>query len=145
MHVQGLTTVRPGVTPREITTKGMYVMNGEYRDDIDNWADWEDYDESLDDAIRPVCEIDDFEARYNEHLRSIKSSSPRDVGRACIVSKRVANRYYYDENDDIGLYLPTEEEIIYLRRSLTPDPTEVIGSIMRPHEDTMAAFFLESQ
>ena len=120
-------------------------MNGEYRDDIDNWADWEDYDESLDDAIRPVCEIDDFEARYNEHLRSIKSSSPRDVGRACIVSKRVANRYYYDENDDIGLYLPTEEEIIYLRRSLTPDPTEVIGSIMRPHEDTMAAFFLESQ
>ena len=137
-------------------------MNGEYRDNIDNWADWEDYDESLDDAIRPVCmtgradndettEADwdrysrDFEARYNEHLNSIKSSSPRRVGRACTVGKRVANRYYYDDNDDIGLYLPTEEEIIHYRRSLMPDPVEVISSMMRPHEDTMAAFFLESQ
>ena len=99
-------------------------MNGEYRDNIDNWADWEDYDESLDDAIRPVCmtgradgdemtEADwdrhsaDFERRYNEHLRSIKSSSPRG--------------------------------------SLMPDPAEVMTSMIRPHEDTMAAFFLESQ
>ena len=137
-------------------------MNGEYRDNIDNWADWEDYDETLDEAIRPVCmtgradsdemtEGDwdrysrEFEARYNEHLRSIKSSSPRRVGRACIVGKRVANRYYYDENDDIGQYLPSEEEILYLRRSLMPDPIEVISSMARPHEDTMAAFFLESQ
>lgn len=30
-------------------------MNGEYRDNINNWADWEDYDETLDEAIRPVC------------------------------------------------------------------------------------------
>lgn len=137
-------------------------MNGEYRDNIDNWADWEDYDETLDEAIRPVCmtgradgdemtEEDwdrysrEFEARYNEHLNSIKSSSPRRVGRACVAGKRVANRYYYDDNDDIGLYLPTEEEILYLRRSLMPDPVEVISSMVRPHEDTMAEFFLESQ
>ena len=134
----------------------------EYRDNIDNYADWEDYDESLDEAIRPVCmtgradndemsEADwdcyarEFEARYNEHLNSIKSSSPRRVGKACTVGKRVANRYYYDDNDDIGLYLPTEEEILYLRRSLMPDPIEVISSMIRPHEDTMAEFFLESQ
>ena len=95
----------------------------EYRDNIDNYADWEDYDETLDEATRPVCmtgrtdsdemtEADwdrysrEFEARYNEHLRSTKSSSPRRVGRACTVGKRVANRYYYDDNDDIGLYLP---------------------------------------
>lgn len=137
-------------------------MNGDYRDNIDNWADWEDYDESLDDAIRPVCmtgradndemtEADhdrysrEFEARYNEHLISIKSSSPRRVGRACTVGKRVANRYYYDDNDDISLFLPTEEEIIYYRRSLMPDASEIITSMVQPHEDTMAAFFLESQ
>ena len=136
----------------------------EYRDNIDNYADWEDYDESLDDAIRPVCmtgRADDdemteadwerynkkFEALYKELYEEEKSreSSPRRVGRACMVGKRVANRYYYDENDDIGRYLPTEEEIIYLRCSLMPDPAEVISSMMRPHEDTMAAFFLESQ
>lgn len=87
----------------------------------------------------------EFESRYNEHLNSIKSSSPRRVGKACMVGKRVANRYYYDDNDDIGYYLPTEEEIVYLRRSLMPDPAEVISSMIRPHEDTMAAFFLESQ
>ena len=87
----------------------------------------------------------EFEARYNEHLKSIKSSSPRRVGRACMVGKRIANRYYYDDNDDIGRYLPTEEEIIYLRRSLMPDPVEVMTSMIHPHEDTMAAFFLESQ
>lgn len=137
-------------------------MNGEYRDNIDNYADWEDYDESLDDAICPVCmtgridademtEADwdrysaDFERRYNEHARSVKSSGSRRVGKACMVGKRVANRYYYDDNDDIGRYLPTEEEIVYLRRSLMPDPVEVISSMIRPHEGTMAEFFLESE
>ena len=99
----------------------------------------------MDEAIWDSCYNDDFEACYNEHLRSIKNSSPRRVGKACTAGKKVANRYYYDENDDIGLYLPTEEEIIYLRRSLAPDPTEVISSMMRPHDDTMATFFLESQ
>lgn len=74
-------------------------MNGEYRDNIDNYADWEDYDESLDDAIRPVCmtgRVDademteedwdrysaDFERRYNEHARSVKSSRSRCVSRS---------------------------------------------------------------
>ena len=141
-------------------------MNGEHKDNIDNWADWEDYDETLDEAIRPVCmtgrtdsdemtEADwdrysrEFESRYNEHLRSIKSSSPRHVGRACTVGKRVANRYYYDDNDDIGLFLPTEEEIIYYRRALGCDEEynlrSTICEMCRPHEDTMASFFLESQ
>ena len=101
-------------------------------DDEMTEQDWEEYSR-------------EFEARYNEHLNSIKSSSPRRVGKACTVGKRVANRYYYNDNDDIGLYLPTEEEILYLRRSLMPDPIEVISSMTRPHEDTMAAFFLESQ
>ena len=130
------------------------------------YDDWEDYDESLDEAIRPVCmtgradsdemtEEDwdrysrEFEARYNEHLRSIKSSSPRRVSRACMVGKRVANRYYYDDNDDIGLFLPTEEEIIYYRRALGCDEEynlrSAISEMCRPHEDTMAEFFLESQ
>lgn len=130
-------------------------MNGEYRDNIDNYADWEDYDESLDDAICPICmtgRIDadgmteedwdrfsaDFERRYNEHLRSVKSSSPRRVGRS------TASRYY-DEEDGLGNLLPTEEEINYYRRSLIPDASEIITSMVRPHEDSMAAFFLESQ
>ena len=91
----------------------------------------------------------EFEARYNEHLNSIKSSSPRRVGRACTVGKRVANRYYYDDNDDIGQYLPLEEEIVYYRRALGCDEEynirTAISGMTRPHEDTMAAFFLESQ
>ena len=136
-------------------------MNGIWTDNIDNYEDWEDmtaFADHLpcacmtgraDDDEMTEADYDrysrEFEARYNEHLRSIKSSSPRRVGKACIVGKRVANRYYYDENDDIGQYLPSEEEILYLRRSLMPDPAEVISSMMRPHEDTMAAFFLESQ
>ena len=134
-------------------------MNGEYRDNIDNWADWEEYDETLDDAIRPVCmtgradsdemtEADwdrysrEFEARYNEHLNSIKSSSSRRVGRS------TASRYY-DEEDGIGSLLPTIEEIERYRRALGCDEeynlrTTICG-MCRPHEDTMAAFFLESQ
>ena len=133
-------------------------MNGDYRDNIDNYADWEDYDESLDDAIRPVCmtgradndEMTDadhdrysreFEARYNEHLKSIKSSSPRRVGRS------TASRYY-DEDDGIGSLLPTTEEIEHYRRALGCDEEynlrSAIYSMCRPHEDTMAAFFLES-
>ena len=109
-------------------------MNGVFVDNYDEMTeeDWDRY-------------ASDFETRYNEHLRSTKSSSPRRVGRTCTVGKRVANRYYYDDNDDIGLFLPSEEEIIYYRRSLMPDPVEIISSMARPHEDTMASFFLESQ
>ena len=137
-------------------------MYGEYRDNIDNWADWEDYDESLDDATRPVCmtgradddemtEADwdrysrEFEARYNEHLNSIKSSSPRRVGRS------TASRHYYSEGDDdgIGSLLPTTEEINRYRRALGCDEEynlrSAIYGMCRPHEDTMASFFLESE
>ena len=135
-------------------------MNGEYRDNIDNYADWEDYDESLDDAIRPVCmtgridademtEADwdrysaDFEHRYKEHSRSVKSSRSRSrrVGRS------TASRYC-DEEDGIGSLLPTIEEIEHYRRALGCDDEynlrAVISGMCRPHEDTMAAFFLDS-
>lgn len=101
-------------------------------DDEMTEQDWEEYSR-------------EFERRYNEHYNSIKSSSSRRVGRACTVGKRVANRYYYDDNDDVGYFLPTEEEIIYYRRSLMPDASEIITSMVRPHKDTMASFFLESQ
>ena len=60
------------------------------------------------------------------------------------MGRSTASRYY-DEEDGLGNLLPTEEEIIYYRRSLMPDPVEVISSMARPHEDSMAAFFLESQ
>ena len=141
-------------------------MNGEYRDNIDNYADWEDYDESLDDATRPVCmtgrtdademtEADwdrysaDFERRYNEHLRSAKSSGSRRVGRS------TASRYYddysegsYDEEDGIGSLLPTTEELEHYRRALGCDEKynleQAFYSMCRPREDTMAAFFLEN-
>lgn len=93
-------------------------------DDEMTEAGWEEYSR-------------EFEARYNEHLRSIKSSSPRRVGRS------TASRYY-DEEDGLGSLLPTEEEISHYRRSLMPDPVEIMSSMMRPHEDTMAAFFLDS-
>ena len=107
------------------------IWDGYYDSDEMTEADWDRYSA-------------DFERRYKEHARSVKSSGSRRVGRACTVGKRVANRYYYDDNDDIGLFLPTEEEIIYYRRSLIPDPAEVISGMCRPHEDTMAAFFLEN-
>ena len=137
-------------------------MNGIWTDNIDNYEDWEDMTAFADHLPSSACmtgradddEMTDadierysheFESRYNEHLNSVKSSSPRRVGKACMVGKRVANRHYYDDNDDIGYFLPTEEEIVYLRRSLMSDPVEIISSMARPHEDTMASFFLESQ
>ena len=128
-------------------------MNGIWTDNIDNYEDWEDMTAFADD-LPSACmtgradndEMTDadwdrysreFEARYNEHLKSIKSSGPRRVGRS------TASRYY-DEEDGLGNLLPTEEEINRYRRSLMPDPVEVMSSMMRPHEDTMAAFFLDS-
>ena len=96
-----------------------------WTDDEMTEADWDRYSR-------------DFERRYNEHLNSIKSSGSRRVGRS------TASRHY-DEEDGLGTLLPTEEEINHYRRSLMPDPVEVISSMIRPHEDTMAAFFLESQ
>ena len=134
-------------------------MNGIWTDNIDNYEDWEDMT-AFADHLPSACmtgradsdettEADwdryatEFERRYNAHAESVRGSSPRRVSRAC--GKRVANRHYYDEEDGIGRLLPTEEEIVYLRKSLMPDPVEVISSMMRPHEDTMASFFLESQ
>ena len=133
-------------------------MNGIWTDNIDNYEDWEDMT-AFADHLPSACmtgradsdemtENDwdryahDFEARYNEHMRSLETERPRRVGRAC--GKRIANRYYYDDNDDIGYFLPSEEEIVYLRRSLMPDPAEIISRMARPHEDTMASFFLEN-
>ena len=94
-------------------------------DDEMTEQDWEEYSR-------------EFERRYNEHYNSIKSSNPRRVGRS------TASRYY-DEEDGLGNLLPTEEEIIRYRRSLMPDASEIITSMVQPHEDSMAAFFLESQ
>jgi hypothetical protein len=132
-------------------------MNGEYRDNIDNYADWEDYDESLDDATRPVCmtgktDADEmteedwdrysraFESRYNEHMRSVKSSGSRSVGRS------TASKYY--DEDGISSLLPTIEEIEHYRRALGCDDEYnlrmVVSGMCRPHEDTMAEFFLEN-
>jgi hypothetical protein len=101
-------------------------MNGMFVDDYDEMTeeDWDRY-------------ASDFESRYNEHLQSIKSSSPRRVGSS------FASRYY-DEEDGLGNLLPTTEEINYYRHSLMPDPAEIITSMVRPHEDTMAAFFLDN-
>ena len=83
----------------------------------------------------------EFERRYNEHLNSIKSSSPRRVGRS------TASRYY-DEEDGLGNLLPTIEEIEHYRRALGCDEKynleQAFYSMCRPHEDTMAAFFLDS-
>ena len=92
-------------------------------DDEMTEQDWEEYSR-------------EFERRYNEHYNSIKSSSPRRVGRS------TASRYCSSDMDDL---LPTEETIAYYRRSLMPDASEIITSMVRPHEDSMAAFFLESQ
>ena len=146
-------------------------MNGVWTDNIDNYedwedmtafADWEDYDESLDDAIRPVCmtgradndemtEADlerysrEFEARYNEHLKSIKSSSPRRVGRSS------ASRYY-DEEDGLGSLLPTAEDLRSMARAAGIDRDYNVHMAFRRaveemirDDDTMASYFIMSQ
>lgn len=82
-----------------------------------------------------------FENRYKEHLRSIKSSSRRRVSRS-IASK------YYDEEDGIGSLLPTEKEINRYRRALGCDDEynlyQAVYGMCTPHEGTMAEYFLES-
>ena len=137
-------------------------MNGEYRDNIDNYADWEDYDESLDDATCPVCmtgrkdddemtEADwdsfsaDFERRYNEHMRSLKSSGSRRVGRS------TASRYY-DEEDGLDNLLPTAEYLQRLARESGIDRDYNVHMAFRRaveemirDDDTMASFFAYSQ
>ena len=83
----------------------------------------------------------DFENRYNEHLRSIKNSSPRRVGKSTASC-------YYDEDDGIGSLLPTTEELDRMRKQLGMDEHYNIAcavyDMTRPHEDTMASFFLEN-
>ena len=132
-------------------------MNGIWTDNIDNYEDWEDMTAFADD-LPPVCmtgradsdemtEADwdrysrEFEARYNEHLKSVESSGSRSVGRSTA-------SHYYDEEDGISSLLPTLEEIEHYRRALGCDEKynleQAFYSMCRPHEDTMAAFFLES-
>lgn len=106
------------------------IWDGYYDDDEMTEADWDRYSR-------------EFEARYNEHLNSIKSSSPRRVGRS------TASHYYSEGDDDgIGSLLPTTEEIEHYRRALGCDEEynlrSAIYGMCRPHEDTMAAFFLDS-
>ena len=137
-------------------------MNGEYRDNIDNYADWEDYDESLDDATCPVCmtgRIDademteedwdrfsaDFERRYNENMRSLKSSGSRRVGRS------TASRYY-DEEDGLDNLLPTAEYLQRLARESGIDRDYNVHMAFRRaveemirDDDTMASYFAYSQ
>lgn len=124
-------------------------MNGDYRDNIDNFADWEETSATMTGRIDSdeMTEEDwdrygaDFEARYNEHLRSLEQ--PRRVGKAI-----VRDRIYYDEDDGIGSLLPTTEELDRMRKQLGMDDHYNIAcavyGMTRPHEDTMAAFFLES-
>lgn len=98
-------------------------------DDEMTEADWDRY-------------ATEFERRYNAHAESVRGSSPRCVGRS------TASRYY-DEEDGIGSLLPTEEEIERYRRALGCDDEYnlrvAVSEMCRPHEDTMAHFFLESQ
>jgi hypothetical protein len=83
----------------------------------------------------------EFEARYNEHLHSLEQ--PRRVSKAI-----VRGRVYYDEGDEIGSLLPTTEELDRMRKQLGMDDHYNIAcavhAMTRLHEDTMAAFFLES-
>lgn len=103
------------------------IWDGYYDDDEMTEEDWDRYSA-------------DFERRYNEHLRSIKSRGRRNVN--------TSGCHNYDEEDGIGSLLPTEEEINHYRRSLGCDEEYnlrvAIGTMCRPHEDTMAAFFLDS-
>ena len=126
-------------------------MNGDYRDNIDNFADWEetsaasmtgriDCDEMTeDDWDRYGAE---FEARYNEHLASTRSN-PRRVSKAITRS-----RIYYDEDDGLGSLLPTTEELDRMRKELGMDDeyniARAVYGMTQPHEDTMASFFLEN-
>jgi hypothetical protein len=131
-------------------------MNGIWTDNIDNYADWEDMTAFADD-LPAVCmtgradademtEADwdrysrEFEARYNEHLNSIKSSGSRRVGRSTA-------SHYYDEEDGMSSLLPTIEEIEHYRRALGCDDEYnlrvAVSGMCRPHEGTMAEFFLD--
>ena len=105
------------------------IWDGYYDDDEMTEDDWDRYSR-------------DFEARYNEHLHSIKSSSPRPVR-----GLRAKCNFY--EDGGLGNLLPTEEEIEHYRRALGCDEEynlrSAIYGMTQPHEDTMAAFFLESQ
>lgn len=137
-------------------------MNGEWRDNSESWDDWDDDWDTIDSDISPyekahrismtnsdeMTEEDwdrygaEFEARYNEHLASIRSN-PRRVGKAITRS-----RIYYDEDDGLGSLLPTTEELDRMRKQLGMDDEYNIAcavyGMTQPHEDTMASFFLEN-
>ena len=115
-------------------------------DDEMTEQDWEEYSR-------------EFERRYNEHYNSIKSSSPRparglrakcnfydDCSEGSYDEGDALEKCYFEE-DGIGSLLPTTEELEYYRRALGCDERynleQAFHSMCRPHEDTMAAFFLE--
>lgn len=104
------------------------IWNSSINDDKMTEEDWDRYGA-------------EFEAQYNKYLTSIRSNSRR-------VGKPTASRYHYDEAYNMSSLLPTEREINYYRRALGCDEEynlrSAIHGICTPHEDTMAAFFLES-
>ena len=120
----------------------------------------------FDDCYNEMTEEDwdrysaDFERRYNEHVRSLKSSGSRparglrakcnfydDYSEGSYDEGDAIEKCYFEE-DGIGSLLPTTEEIEHYRRALGCDDEYnlrmAVSGMCRPHEDTMAAFFLES-
>jgi hypothetical protein len=107
------------------------IWDGYYNDDEMTEEEWDDYSA-------------DFERRYNEHARSIKSSGSRRVS--------TSGRRYYDEDDGLSNLLPTEEEINHYRRALGCDDEYNVERLFRAtvdkmirDDDTMASFFAYSQ
>ena len=153
-------------TPAKYFIRKEKFMNGEWRDNSESWDDWDDDWDTIDSDISPyekahrvsmtsgdeMTEEDwdrygeEFERRYNEHLRSLKE--PRRVGKAIVRGEHSKGNYYYDEDDDIGSLLPTTEELDRMRKQLGMDDHYNIAcavyDMTQPHEDTMAAFFLEN-
>ena len=89
----------------------------------------------------------EFEARYNEHLRSLEQ--PRRVSKAIVRGKRASGNFYEDAcPDEISSLLPTTEELDRMRKQLGMDDHYNIAcavyGMTQPHEDTMASFFLEN-
>ena len=115
-------------------------MNGDYRDNIDNFADWDEMTEEDWDRYSA-----DFERRYNEHMRSVKSPGRGHVGRSN------ASRYY-DEDDGLDNLLPTAEYLQRLARESGVDRDYNVHMAFRHaveemihDDDTMASYFAMSQ
>jgi hypothetical protein len=108
------------------------IWDGYYDDDEMTEEDWDRYSA-------------DFERRYNEHARSVKSSGSRRVGRS------TASRYY-DEEDGLDNLLPSTEYLQRLARESGIDRDYNVHMAFRHavekmirDDDTMASFFAYSQ